>query len=304
MDKLYLIEGNNDILIQKEIDKIINNIKEKVDVYKFDLENTNINKIIETLDTYDLFLNKKVVICNALFLEEKMDDLNLDDFIKYINNPSDNILILIAKKVNNRLKITGLINKYFKKITIKDLNLVSFVKENINGYKMDNQVINYFLSKTSHDYSFIKSELDKLISYKIDDKVILKEDIDLITTKSIEASIFDLIDSIIKKDKVKTYEYYNYFINNGTEVYQILVMLSNQIRLIYNVLVLRNLSDYEISNKLGVKEYPVKLARIKGYSYSKSELLNLLYNLSIIDEDIKTGKQIASISFLTFIMQM
>ena len=84
----------------------------------------------------------------------------------------------------------------------------------------------------------------------------------------------------------------------------ILVLLSNQIRLIYNVKALSYLSDLDISRQLGVKEYPVKLARSKGYSYSKRELLTLLYDLSIIDSDIKSGKQLVDVSFLSFVMQM
>ena len=307
-DKLYLVEGENQVLIEKEIDNIVLSIKkesQEVDIIKYDLENINIDNVIEDLDTYDMFLHKKIVIIsNPLFLLEKIDDFNLGRFEKYLKNPSDNILIITSKKINNRLKTSSLVNKYFKKIKIKEINQESFVKENIIGYKMDKEVINYFLNKVGKDFLVIKQELLKLKSYKLDSKIITKEDIDLITSRNIEASIFDLIDAIIKKDKVKSYEYYNHFINNGTEVFQILVMLSNQIRLIYNVKTLAYLSDLEISNKLGVHEYPVKLARGKGYNYSKGELLNLLYNLGEIDEDIKSGKTLIDISFLTFIMQM
>lgn len=306
-ERLYLIEGNNQILIQKYLNNIINKYKknEEVEVIKYDLTEGNIDKVIEDLDTYDMFLHRKIIIVsNPLFLDIKIDDFNYTSFLKYIENPSNNILIICANKLNNRLKIVNSVNKYFKKITIKDIDLITYTKENINGYKMDNQVINYFLNKVGKDYLNIKQELEKLMTYKLYEKIITKEDIDLITNKNIEASIFDLIDAILKKDKVKSYEYYNHFINNGTEIFQILILLSNQIRLIYSVKVLNNLSDIEISDKLNVKEYPVKLARSKGYNYSKKELLNLLYNLAKIDEGIKSGKQLIDISFLTFIMQM
>ena len=91
---------------------------------------------------------------------------------------------------------------------------------------------------------------------------------------------------------------------SGTEIFQIMILLSNQIRLIYNVKSLANLSDFEISKLLEVKEYPVKLARGKAIIYKKSELLNLLYNLARLDEDIKSGKQLIEVAFLAFIMQM
>ena len=303
MDKLILIEGENSVLIQKEIDKIINKLT-NYELIKYDLNEIEFNKIIEDLDTYDMFLKQKVIIgYNPLFLVEKTD-FKEDKFLKYINNPSDNILILVVNKLNNRLKLVTEIKKVFKIITIKNIDYSTFIENNLEDYKMDKSTIQYFLNKVGQNYNIIESELEKLKLYKVDKKIITKEDIDLVSNRNIESSIFDLIDSIVKKDKKKVYELYEHFLSSGTEIIQIMIMLANQIRLIYNVKVLNRLSDSEISNLLEVHEYPVKLARNKGYNYSKKELLNMLYNLAILDEDIKSNKCLQNISFLTFIMQI
>lgn len=303
MDKLILIESENSVLIQREIDNILKKLTDYEKI-QYDLLETSFDLVIEDLDTYDMFLKQKVVICyNPIFLNEKID-FNEEEFLKYINNPSDNILIIVANKLNNRLKLVNLVKKSFRLITIKELSYSSFVNINLDGYKMDNQVINYFLNKVGTNYNIIETELTKLKLYKSDSKIIKKEDVDLITNKNIESSIFDLIDAIVKKNKNVVYELYLHFLNSGVEIMQIMILLANQIRLIYNVKVLSTLSDNEISNMLSVHEYPVKLARGKGINYSKKELLNLLYNLSILDEDIKSNNCLENISFLTFIMQM
>ncbi len=304
MEKLFIIEGGNEILIQKEIDNIIKKIKGEKEIVKFDLTTGLMDDVIETLDTYGFFATTKIVIgYNPPFLIQKTD-FNSSKFEKYLKNPSDNILILVTAKMNNVLKIVKTCKEYFKVIEVKDINLEAYVKENLDDYKMDGSVINYFLSKVGKDLDKINTELDKLKMYKLDTKTILKNDIDLNVRETIENTIFDLIDAIIKKDKVRSYELYNHFIESGTEIFQILVLLSNQIRLIYNVKVMNKLSDSMISQELGVKEYPVKLARNKGLNYSKKELLSLLYKLSILDQDIKSGKQLPNICFLTFVMQM
>lgn len=304
MEKLYIIESDNQTLINKEIDKIEKNIKGEFELIKYDLEINTIDDVIESLDTYGLFSNKKIVLAhNPPFLVQKQED-NLDKFFKYLDNPSDNILILITPKINNVLKVVKTINKYFKIIKLNDINLEGFIKDNLEDYKMDRMTLMYFLSKVSKDLNAILTELDKLKMYKLDSKVILKEDIDLVTRESFENTIFDLIEAIIKKDKKKSYELYNHFISSGTEIFQILVLVSNQIRLIYNVKVLNTMSDSKISEILGVKEYPVKLARGKGINYSKKELLSLLHKLAILDQDIKSGKQLPNICFLTFVMEM
>ncbi len=304
MERLFLIEGENEVLIQKEIDKILKPLHD-IEIINYDLSVTSIFNVIETLDTYDMFLRKKVVICqNPTFLEEKDESFNLNIFQKYIENPSDNILILVANKINNRLKLVTLVKKYFKYLKVNELNLENFVKENLEDYKMSPMLISYFINRVGKDYNNIQEELNKLKFYKLETKTILKEDIDLITRENLEASIFDLIEAIVKKDKKRSYELYNYFITNGTEIFQILVLLANQIRLIYNVKVLTNKSDQEISKILDVHEYPVKLARRKANFYKKNELLELMEKLAGLDFDIKSGKQLPDICFLTFIMSM
>lgn len=298
----YLIEGDNEILINKEIDKIIHNLKD-IDIIKYDLSEKTIDDIIEALDTYDMFSHKKVIIAyNAPMFMNVIPDFNEKKFLKYLENPSDNILIIVNEKINNRLKIVKDISKYFKYIKISQPNINTFIKDNLLDYKMDYSTIAYFIDKVGSDYNEINQELLKLKLYKLEDKIIYKDDIDLICRKNFENTIFDLIDAIIKKEKKKTIKLYDNFINNGTDVFQMIGLLSSQIRLIYNVKVLSNLSDLEISKILDVKEYPVKLARSKGINYQKKELLNMLNNLGKIDEDIKSGKQLPDIAFISYIL--
>ncbi|MBQ8891690.1 MAG: DNA polymerase III subunit delta [Bacilli bacterium] len=304
MDKLYLIEGENEILIDKEINKIIKNYKD-LEIIKYNLEEKKIDDCIEALDTYDMFARCKVVIAyNPPFYLNLVPEFIPDNFIKYLNNPSNNILIVVANKINNRLKIVKDTIKYFNYIKIEDKNITSFIKENIKDYKMDNNTINYFIDTVGSDYNLVYNELDKLKLFKLDSKTINREDIELICRRNFENTIFDLIDAIIKKDKKKVIDLYNYFLNNGTEVFQILILLSNQIRLIYNVKILSRMSDSEIAKILDVKEYPVKLARGKGYNYNTKELLSILYNLGTIDEGLKSGKEMPNISLLSYILKM
>ena len=304
MNNLYLIEGENDYLIDKEINKIISKYK-NIDIIKYNLEEKNINEIIDFLDTYDMFSRLKIVIAyNPPFFTNVCDELNTSKFIKYLNNPSENILIIITKKINNRLKLVKDTINYFKYIQLDSINAVSFIKENLNDYKMDSLTINYFLDIVKDDFNNIVNELEKLKLYKLDEKLITKKDIDLICRKNFENTIFDLIDAIIKQNKNTIIELYNYFLNNGTEVFQILVLLANQIRLIYNVKILAKKSDKEIADILNVKEYPVKIARTKGINYQKKDLLNILYNLGRIDENIKNGKELPNIALLSYILSI
>ena len=304
MDKLYLIEGENDILVNKEINNIIGKLKD-IDIIKINSLEKKIDDVIETLDTYDMFKRLKVVILyNPTFYMNVIEDFNMDKYLKYLNNPSDNILIIVANKINSRLKVVKDTIKFFNYIKIKEININTYIKENLDNFKMDNVTITYFINRIGKDYNELLNELNKLKAFKYLEKVITKSDIDLICKKNFDNTIFDLIDAIIKRDKSKLIDLYNYFTQNGTETFQILVLLANQIRLIYNVKVLGDLSDSKIASILDVKEYPVKLARGKGINYQKNELLKILYNLGRIDEDIKSGKQMPNISLISYILEI
>ncbi len=139
---------------------------------------------------------------------------------------------------------------------------------------------------------------------KLEEKLITKDDIDLITTKSIDDNIFSLIDAIITKNKEKMAEIYQELIKKE-EIINILINLSNQLRLIYQVKVLSKFyrNDQEIAEYLGKHKYAIEMARVKGLSFQKKDLLVYLVDLANLDYDIKTGKTIKDVSFWLFILK-
>ena len=88
-------------------------------------------------------------------------------------------------------------------------------------------------------------------------------------------------------------------------IFKIFVSLSNQIRLIYQVKVLKNLTNEEIAEKLKLKNVKqVAALRYKIDKYTNSELTGYLHKLGIMDEELKLGKSIDTIVFPTFIASL
>ena len=306
MNNLYFIETNNYELLDLKVGEILkeNNLdKNNLSVYDMDIN--NISNAIMDLDTYSLFDTKKVVLCkNANFLTSSKSEIDHDINIleKYLENPNpNNILILSSSKMDGKKNIVKLVKDKCKIINI-DIDLFNYVKEKCKDFKIGNDVIRYFLTNTGEDLSNINNEIEKLCELKYDDKLITKDDIDLITIKRIDCNIYELIDAIINKDKEKSLKIYNEMINYGEDIFKIFVTLSNQIRLIYQVKVLKNLSNGEICNKLNLKNVKqVAAIRYKIDQYKSSDLIDYLHRLSIMDEELKTGKSIDKIVFPIFI---
>ena len=309
MSNLYFIETEyNDILNQK-VDSILNeNNLTRDNLIVYDMEEVNITAAILDLNTYSLFGERKVILCkNSTFLTASKLEIEHDvDYLeKYLNNPSqDNILILSCKKVDNKKNIVKLV-KNVCMIINTDVDIKDYIKEKCRGYKIDNDTINYLLDNTLSDINTISSELEKLLLLKIDDKIITKKDVDLVVIKKIDNNIFDLIDAIISKNKAKSLEIYQNMINYGEDVFKIFVSLSNQIRLIYQVKVLKNINNDEISSLLRLKNPKQVMAiRYKIDKYTEIELLDYLHKLGIMDEELKTGKSIDTIVFPIFIASL
>lgn len=309
MNNLYFIETDKHELLDIKVNEILkeNNLTRE-NLITYDMEEVNISDAIIDLDTYSLFNERKVVLCkNATFLSSGKTEINhnIELLEKYLNNPNpDNILIIGTNKADGKKNIVKLIKDKCKIIEVT-IDLVNYIKEYTKGYKIDDEVIRYLIINTTEDISHITNELDKLMALKDTEKEITKKDIDLIVIKKIDSNIFDLIDAIISKNKDKSLKIYNEMINYGEDIFKIFISLSNQIRLIYQVKQLKDLSNEEIADKLKLKNIKqVAALRYKIDKYTSNELVNYLHKLSIMDEELKLGKSIDIIVFPTFIASL
>lgn len=297
----YLIIGNKSIQ-----DKEKQNLYKKLninsnDVIKYDLLDAPISRIIEELDTFSLFEDKKIVLCNNF---SKLD--NNEIFLKYLENESDNILILTdEKKLEGNSKIVKAINQKLNIIDNSDMNLLSLIKEEFKDYEIYNMTAIMLQDYCNNDYGRVINEIEKLKMFKLDDKKITNEDVKLLVKKSFDSTIFDLINAINKKNKTKIFEIYNELINNNEDETKIIATLANHYRLVYKIKILTedNL-DEDIIKELKLHPYRFKLLKEQSYSYSKTDLLTIIKNMSVVDINVKSGvldKKIAMELFLAHI---
>lgn len=309
MNNLYFIETNNLMLLEKQVNKILkqNKFDESL-LIKYDLSETSTLTLINELDTYSIFQDKKAVLgYDAVFLTTSKSEIeqNIKVLEDYINNPNkDNILILACSKLDGKKNICKLIKNKFNIIEL-EIDYKKYIKEELEEYKMDNSTIEYFLSLTGEDLQRIENELNKLKCLKIETKEITLKDVKEVVIPRNDDSIYDLMDALVKKDKQRSFKIYNDLINNKTEVIKILINLSYQFRLIYQVKVLEYMSDSEIGDILNIKNpKQIKAIRYKTRNFSEFELIDNLHKLSILDEKIKTSKGKGEIEFPMFIANL
>ena len=262
-----------------------------------------------------MFSDKKYVVCsNSLFLGASKPKLNhnIDDLIDYINNPVKTTIIIFIvnlEKLDSRKKVNTLLNKCADIIECNEMSSEQifnytkniFVKNNIN---ISDSLIKYLIDRVNSDINFISNEVNKLILY---DELITKEVIDDLVFESIDDNIFNFIDSIMNNDKKKMFSIYEESVKNGLEPIQIIAMLAQEFRVIYQVRILtkKGYLEKDIMNILDIyKIGRIKFAKNKIRNISDEEILEQIEKLADLDILIKTGEIDKFVAFEEYLLAL
>ena len=309
MNNNYLIEGSDYISINNKISEIIkkNNFSD-ASISKYDLSEDLLEEVIEDLNTYGLFSDKKIVIINNF---DKMDpDINrVEELLKYVENSSSlNLLFVVSDKYDDRKKIIKDLKKKMEFIKVSS-DPVEFTKNCLKGYKVEDGVITLLVNNTLGDISRLYNECNKLKIYKINDKYISKEDVLELAVKKLGDSTditFQFSRSLAEKDKKKALSLYQELLDYQIEALSIIGLLASQFRIMFQVKVLeeKNMRNDEIAKTLNEKSYRITKTRELTRYYSKRELLDLIIKLEDIDLKIKTTSVDANTLVQLFILNI
>ena len=293
----YLYYGDDISLINNEVSKLKNKIGISGDIIYYDIE--NISDIVVESSTIGMFNPYKFIVIDTSSYFSSKKDMDISSLTHYFDNYNVNSYLIFtygSSSIDSRRKLFKLIsdNGVVKKLEANSEYLNDFISNYIkdNGYSMDMNSMSYLLSRCDNNIDNIRNELDKLMLYKLNDKVITRDDISLLTIEDINDTVFELVSSILKNNNERAMKLYYNFINNGMDVSQIIAVISNQIRLLFQVKRLYNSgkSNDEIAKILEFKSvYRVKYLLSDCYYYSEGDLLKYLSKLADIDKAIKTG---------------
>ena len=291
----YLLEGNDTFVLELERDKIIKENKFKnAAIYKYDLEESELEKVLEDLDTYGFLTEKKVIIVKnieSLKYDEYKKDF--DHLYKYLENPNlDNLLIIETKKIGNSKVLKELKNKC--EFIEVDLDSKRYIKNILKDYNISDEAVSLLDKYCLSDISKIDSECQKLKNFKLEEKEITIDDIkELVVIKIGDPKdlTFSFTRSLAMRDRKAALSKYRELLSYDIEPIGIIGLLASQIRIIYQTKLLEkdHLSDREMANILEEKsDYRVSKARELTRLYSEDDLLKLMEELAKIDLTIKT----------------
>lgn len=265
-------------------------------------------EIISDLETPSFGFEKKLIIAKntGLFKKEGRKKIKKDDqsikakLLEYLKENfeyiKDSVILVFVEEEADKNELFDFITKNGIVCNFeyqKPAQIQARIKAITNAYKVniDIPTLSYFIECCGTDMQDLINEIRKLIEYVGQGGTITKEDIDKLSIKKIESIIFDLTDSLGKKNTKVAIEVLRNLILAKEPVQKILITLYGHFKKLYlTKLALKNNKDiiYALDLKPNQTFLVNKYKTQAGY-FKTSEIRRILKELCNLDYKYKIG---------------
>ena len=308
VDSLYLLYGEEKYLLENSIKRIKKIFGELINGINYiSIDETNVNNIISDLETPAFGFEKKLIIAKNTGLFKKETK----------SKKSDNSLL--KEKINTYLKnnietIKTSVILVFIEDTVEKCSLLTTLEENgvvcnfeyqkanqiqarlkaiFNAYEVQIEpfTIMYLIESCGTNMQDLINEARKLIEYAGKGGKIEKSDIDNLCIKKVESVIFDLTDSLGKKNIAQAISVLRNLIIAKEPVQKIMITLYNHFKKLYlTKMALKINKDIAVSLDLKPNQiFLVNKYKMQAGYFKLSELKKILKELCDLDYNYKIG---------------
>lgn len=283
----YLLFGNDNFLIDKSKELILDAVKLQLIDFNFEVFNGEIidlKEVVKSCETLPMIDDKRVIY---LDLSKDSKILNIALIEKYIGN-YNNSTILIINDSNN---LTTLNNENIQRINCDRLSIKlveSFVRNELKKVDktIESKALEMLYNFTLGDMSKCDIEIKKLISYVGVQPTITTNDVEQIVNKSIEYNIFELTENLAKKNSTRVYEILDSMKSKKDSYRSLISLIYNHFRRLFFISI--SLDDNStLSNLLGVKEYAITMSKKQCALFSKKSLKQICDLCADLDYKLK-----------------
>ena len=248
LQALYVLYGEETFLLENCVKNIKKLFGEKITGINYILlDETNINAIISDIETPAFGYEKKLIIAKntGLFKKDlkrksKNDNSDLKEklntYIKEnISQINETVVIVFIEETAEKCELLSTIDKYGITCNfeyLKPIQIQNRLKAIINAYKVNIEMstLSYLIECCGTDMQELINETRKLIEYAGEGNTIKKEDIDKLSIKKMESIIFDLTDSLGKKNTKQAIEVLRNLVLSKEPLQKILITLYNHFK--------------------------------------------------------------------------
>lgn len=281
------------------------------------LTNPPASDIIAAAETLPMMAERRLVVVrdSALITSGKAAG-EADESAKlaaYMDNlPDFTCLVFYCKGMpDGRKKLTQTLNKkatVVKFEPLADQALHKWMASQLKGYgKVITPATAALLAFTAgHELMSLVQELSKLASYAGERQEITREDIEAVTTPSLECTVFQLVDALVARKEAEAFRLLEIMLENGEARIGILAMMARQYR---NLLHLRLMQaqgagEAVITKQLGVPPFAYRRLTQQARAAEPDALREKLDLCVDTDFAIKSGKMREDIALERAILRL
>ncbi|HHY04723.1 MAG TPA: DNA polymerase III subunit delta [Thermoanaerobacterales bacterium] len=304
MKNLYLFFGEEKFLIEQQVEKIKRKIVEEhleqVNYIVLDGKNVSSDEIINAVVTVPMMQDEKLVVVRDAVIFESgksraVGNYDMEKLLDCIENmPKYTYLVFTCLKADRRKKIFKLVQKkgVVHEFSAPSLNAkAKWIVERASLYKKKiDMSCARILAQYTQDLFQTDSELKKLVSYVKDNTQIQKDDLEAIFSKSLENTIFEMMDYIGEKMPSKAIGVFNNLLDQGEKSILILFMISKHITNLILVKSMQDMEFNEIKERTGLHPFVLRKALHQSKKFSQNELKEAAKLCQQLDIDLKRGR--------------
>lgn len=306
---VYLIYGKetyySGVCLERLLGKIVKKGTESFNYRKYDGQTLDMIAVHTECDSLPLMAQYKCILIQNPNLEKMGEkDFNiLSDIIKDPNPTTVLILYVSAYDLNpsKNARLRKLMDEIAKIGIVADIKpktqseLIKLIRQRCSreGCSMDQVAASILIDRCGMDMETLMQETDKLIAYRSQGEI-TRSDIELVTHKSLDASIYDLSRALLGNGRTRAFQILNDLFTNREEPSKILSFLSSAFIDLYRAKAGHNTGKTpdEIASlyNYGSRKFLVEKAFRDVPKYSMHQLradLSILINTEIA---IKTGR--------------
>ena len=319
---VYLVQGKEPYLQELArkvfLETIVAPEDQDLNVGRFNLEEVSIQTAIQDAESVPFFGERRLVLVDhpSFFTgekEKKSMDHQLERLQAYLENPMDSsVMVFFAPydKLDQRKKIVKQLKKVAVLLDASELterDVKQHIQDSLRNhhYTIQEEALETLLVKTQYSLTNSMKELDKLMIASIDTKMIPLELVESLVAKTLEQNIFELGESILKKEGVKALQIYHDMLLQKEDPLKMNAILLGQFRLLLQVSYLKRegYQEPEIQKTLGVHPYRVKIALQQSRRFGLSLLEKAFMQLVDTEYALKTSVGIKEMQLEWFILQ-
>ncbi|HSW78596.1 MAG TPA: DNA polymerase III subunit delta [Candidatus Babeliales bacterium] len=284
------LTGPNYFLLKQRLDELTSKFVAEygeLALERVDAEEAEPQAISDAIQSLPFLSTKKMVIVRGLGnnkaangqIEQIIDSAgDSTDVIFY--EPSPDKRASYFKMLKNKTQV-----EEFAELDTRDLARWLVQETKNKGGTLSSADASYLVDRVGANQQLLANELEKLFIYE---PKITRENIDLLTQKTPQSKVFDLLDAAFAGDKERALELYEDQRAQKVEPQAIMAMIAWQLKLLTLAKTGKNKTSEQIAREAGVSPYPIMKAQNLAGKIDNQKLVAMVSDALEIDEKGKT----------------